>query len=346
MDSLDAHDRRILFELDRNSRQSIADLARLLRLNRDRIVYRIKQLERGGVIKSYTTAINPAKLGLFVYKTYLRTERNDSRLSELSAHLGEHPRVHWFAECDGKWDMMFSIYASNPFEFYAVLEEILFEFSDIIVSFNIYTIIDAWCFRKSYLVGIGTDSYFFGGPPDVYKIDEIDRAVLRALSRDSRQSKLEIAETLRVSGTLIKQRIDRLEDSGVISGYPLGIDLSVLGLSFFKAQLHFGSYDRHSAQLLLDFCKTHPHITYFISQIGDCTTEIELEVESFAHFSDILADIRQRFSRFVRSIDSVMIRKQLIKWDSFLGDEGGSPRAGGSSARQRAKRSAAQGGGR
>ena len=58
---LDQKDSRILFELDRNSRQSIHDLAATTKLSRDVVSYRIGRLERTGVIQKYITIIDYGK---------------------------------------------------------------------------------------------------------------------------------------------------------------------------------------------------------------------------------------------------------------------------------------------
>ncbi|WKZ56412.1 MAG: winged helix-turn-helix transcriptional regulator [Bdellovibrionota bacterium] len=318
--ALDAVDKRILYELDLNSRQPVSDLARKLGLNRDRIVYRIKQMQKQGVIRGFSTIINPTKLGLFVFKTYLRLERDEKRIQVLVRHLRDHPKVHWLAECDGAWDIMFSIYAANPYEFHNLQQQVLHQFGDIIAVVKSYAVIDAWCFRRGYLMGVSSDPVLFGGEPAAHQLDSLDRAILRILSTDSRSTKKEIADQLKVSSMLVKYRIDRLEDLGIISGYSLDIDLDLLGISFFKAQLHLDAYDRSSAELLLEYCRSHPDITYLIRQIGDCALEIEVEASGYQHFSQIVADVRQRFSSIIREVDTVLIRSHQFKWAPYSDD--------------------------
>lgn len=315
--TLDAVDRRILYELDLNSRQPVADLARKLGLNRDRIVYRIRQMQKAGVIRGFATIINPTKLGLFVFKTYLRLERDEKRIAAMMKHLHGHPNVHWLAECDGAWDVMFSIYAPNPFEFHLLQQEVLHQFGDIIAVVKSYAVIDAWCFRRGYLLGVSSDPFLFGGEPAMHSLDGLDKAILRILSTDSRTTKREISEQLQVSAMVVTYRIDKLESLGVISGYPLDINLDALGMSFFKAQLHLDAYDRRSSEQLIEYCRSNPNITFLIRQIGDCAVEIEAEAEDYQHFTQIVSEIRQRFSQVVREVDTVLIRRNSFKWSPF-----------------------------
>ena len=325
MATLDAVDRRILYELDLNARQSIADLSRKLRLKRDRIAYRIKKLQADGILRGFTVALNTYKLGLYVYKTYLRLERNEKRLAEFFESLAKHPKISWVAETEGKFDLIFAVYARNPVEFHAIQEEMLFEFSDIILHFSVFTIVDAWIYRKSYLVGLGTEAVFFGGAPGEDKLDNIDLAILRLLSKDSRLTLTDLASSLSLGQMVVKYRIDKLEERGIITGYPIDIDTAALNMLLFKVQFSFGSYDRHSEAQLLEYCKTNPNVTFFIRQIGECMVELELEVESYQHLNQIVTDLRQRFSRFIRDIETIYIKKQIYKWVPFVSLETGEP---------------------
>lgn len=52
-------------------------------------------------------------------------------------------------------------------------------------------------------------------------IDEKDQTLLSALSQNARKSVSELARELGLSRTTVKHRLERLESSGVISGYGL-----------------------------------------------------------------------------------------------------------------------------
>lgn len=309
---LDSFDKAILYELDLNSSQSVAELGKRLGVSRDKILYRMKRLQSDGIIEGFTAAIDTQKLGLFVYKTYLRIERNEKRVDALIKFLLEHPFTSYVAELDGAWDINFAVYARNPASFYKIQNEVLLEFSDIIKNFSVYTIVEAYKFPKSYLVGVGTASMFFGG--SAVSCDELDYQILHRLSLDSRTAKVELADSLGVSSMAIKYRVDRLEREKVIVGYPVAVNLEKLGLLHFKLQLHFGAYDKHSEEQLLEFCKATPNFVWFIRQIGDCMIEVEVEVEDFRKLGDLIASLKKHFSKFLRDVETLHIRKERFKW--------------------------------
>jgi Lrp/AsnC family transcriptional regulator of ectoine degradation len=61
------------------------------------------------------------------------------------------------------------------------------------------------------------------------KLDKIDVRILGALQRDGRMTKLNLAAKVNLSAAACWERLRRLEEAGVISGYSAGIDAAKLG---------------------------------------------------------------------------------------------------------------------
>ncbi|RRJ31473.1 Lrp/AsnC family transcriptional regulator [Halocatena pleomorpha] len=62
-------------------------------------------------------------------------------------------------------------------------------------------------------------------PETDYRIDDIDRCILYALMQDGRKTTATaIAETVNVSGATVRNRIQNLEEQGIIRGYTAHID--------------------------------------------------------------------------------------------------------------------------
>jgi len=61
-------------------------------------------------------------------------------------------------------------------------------------------------------------------------LDDVDRCILYSLQQDARRmSANTIAERLDVSARTVRNRIDKLEESGVINGYRLDVDYEIAG---------------------------------------------------------------------------------------------------------------------
>jgi Lrp/AsnC family leucine-responsive transcriptional regulator len=61
-------------------------------------------------------------------------------------------------------------------------------------------------------------------------VEEIDRAIVAALSADGRLSYTDLAERVGLSVSAVHQRVRRLEQRGVIRGYTARIDYEAIGL--------------------------------------------------------------------------------------------------------------------
>ena len=63
------------------------------------------------------------------------------------------------------------------------------------------------------------------------ELDEFDRRILAALSRNARASNLELEAEVKLSHSAISRRITRLETAGIIEGYGARINQAKVGLT-------------------------------------------------------------------------------------------------------------------
>ena len=61
-------------------------------------------------------------------------------------------------------------------------------------------------------------------------LDDVDRRLLASLTEDARASAAELARRVGMSAPAVRERIARLEETGVIRGYRLDVDPAALGL--------------------------------------------------------------------------------------------------------------------
>jgi len=64
------------------------------------------------------------------------------------------------------------------------------------------------------------------------KLDDTDHRILRELSRDARQSNLQLAERVGLSPSACLRRVQALERSGVVRGYRAVLDPAAMGIGF------------------------------------------------------------------------------------------------------------------
>ena len=92
--ALDAHDTRILLELQADARLSMAELGRRVHLSQPAVTERVRKLESAGVISGYRATVNLAALGYGI-RALMRVGRTDyPRMVKLVEDTPEVIRCH------------------------------------------------------------------------------------------------------------------------------------------------------------------------------------------------------------------------------------------------------------
>jgi Lrp/AsnC family transcriptional regulator, leucine-responsive regulatory protein len=99
---LDAHDTRILAEVQADGRISIAELSRRVHLSQPAVSDRLRKLESSGVITGYRATVNLAALGYGI-RALVRVGRTD--FERMTAVLAQMPEVvnAWNVTGEDSW---------------------------------------------------------------------------------------------------------------------------------------------------------------------------------------------------------------------------------------------------
>lgn len=66
-----------------------------------------------------------------------------------------------------------------------------------------------------------------------YQLDDVDKELLALLQENARYAATELAERVGVSDNTVHNRIQRLEEAGVITGYSTALDFDRMGLDLY-----------------------------------------------------------------------------------------------------------------
>lgn len=89
---VDSVDRALLAELQRDGRQSLAELARTVHMSGSAVAERVRRLEEAGVIAGYRALVDPERLGYGIL-AFLRLRYPSSVYGPLHELLAETPEV-------------------------------------------------------------------------------------------------------------------------------------------------------------------------------------------------------------------------------------------------------------
>ena len=120
------------------------------------------------------------------------------------------------------------------------------------------------------------------------KLDQIDRAILRALQRDASQSQRELADEVGLSQNACWRRLKLLQDSGLITGQTLRLNAAQLGLGLTVFVMVRTRH--HSKDWLAIFRRevtNIPHVIDFYRIAGDYDYMLKIVAEDMNAFDQI-----------------------------------------------------------
>lgn len=138
--SLDDVDKIILRLLSTNARIEYSSLSQKLDMPATTISYRIKNLEKAGIIQGYTTSIDYQKLGWEFYNLQLKSKNYDKK--KFLEFIKTHKKIIFYYEYLGheNWDIDLGIIAKNSDDLRKVILEIKQYFGEEISMENMYLV--------------------------------------------------------------------------------------------------------------------------------------------------------------------------------------------------------------
>jgi len=313
MIDLDLTDRRILYELDLNARIPVTKLARKLRLSREKVNYRIGNLLKKGIVRKFVTMIDPTKLGYSVYKMFFKFQGlNKEKEKEMINYLTNNNYVYWIASARGKWDLNITLFAKDINHLDEILLEFFSKYGKYIFEQEFNTTLNVGIMSKDWLLAeqkLKSKIVFFAGKIEDYKIDKTDIELLRVLANNARMSATELAVKINSSERIVIYRMKNLEKLGIILGYSTSLNLEVLEMQFFKANVSFNFLSKQDKEKVVDYCRNHPNIGFLIFCVGSWPLELEFIVKDNREFYEIMEDFRQRFPE-MKGYDTMIFPKE------------------------------------
>ncbi|NEC27137.1 Lrp/AsnC family transcriptional regulator [Streptomyces sp. SID8111] len=139
--------------------------------------------------------------------------------------------------------------------------------------------------------------------------DELDRKIVNALMANARTSFSEIGAAVGLSSTAVKRRVDRLRETGVITGFTATVEPSALG---WRTEAYVEVYCEGAAppRRLAEVVRNHPEIAAAMTVTGGADALLHVRARDVEHFEEVLERIRAE--PFVRKTISVMVLSHLI----------------------------------
>ena len=141
-----------------------------------------------------------------------------------------------------------------------------------------------------------------------YQLDQLDVALVAALTEHPRAGVLELSRITKVARATVQSRLQRMEDAGVITGYGPDISLSAAGhpvLAFVTLEIAQGALDRVTEEL-----ESLPQVLEAFVTSGSADVLCKIAATSHEDLQDTLLHISKSGS-VVRST-SVIVLSELV----------------------------------
>jgi len=304
MEKLDLKDRKILYQLDLNCRQSNSQIGKKVGLSKQVVDYRIKRMEDIDIIKRYWTNIDSYKLGYEVYRYYIVFQNVDSRIkSEIIEYFANYGNMWVVDSAKGIYDLVLVIWVKNILKFYKFWDNANEKYGDYFAEkiFSIY--LQASVFPLTYLLldkfdKTDRDKYEQKVGGETAKIDYMDYRILSELAENARISLVELAETLQSSSQNISYRVKNLIKKGVIQGFKLGIDTKKIGYEHFKVDIWLKEPSKR--RKIWNYIKYNPYVTFINTSAGYADIEIEFNIEDLDKLLQTIENISSEFPGVIR----------------------------------------------
>jgi DNA-binding Lrp family transcriptional regulator len=316
MDKLDLKDKKILYHLDLDARQNDSQISRKVGLSRDAVKYRIDKLLKEGYIHYFITLINSMKLGFNWYRTFFKFQNlSVEKEEEIIGWLKE--KASWITKVEGFWDLNTGIFVKNVYEYRDLINQFLVKYGKYIDKYDIAIVTREWIYHHDYLLNKKQKTttpqlmgYNEGIDYKIEKIDKIDHKILSILLKNARMKTIDIAEKIKSTEMVVRYRIKKLIEKGVILGFRPFLDVHKLGYTYFKAHFTLQNLTSEKKKKLFDYIHSHPNTIHTTELVGGADLETEFQVKNNEEFYKYIKEIRLKFGPIISDYEFMQYTKE------------------------------------
>jgi DNA-binding Lrp family transcriptional regulator len=303
---------RILAALALDARATFSDIAQRLGLSRQQVKYHFDQLEAQGVIEGCYAILNVVRLGYLYHRVLIRLSNVTPETErEILEYFAGHPRVGWVIEQQGAWQVALAIWTRSMSEFELTLDEMLSHVGPYVADKRISFSARMYHLKKNYLTGeLDDTALLVGGDLAEVALDELDYEILGILTKHARKSYREIGLALGASPKVVKYRMQRMLDTGVILGFDVKLNHRALGFTEYKVFLELANISTRSVERLIDHLRTLVPTICIAKSIGISDLEFEAMVRSDGELHAILRDLRYAFPDLIRAESFLVVSRE------------------------------------
>jgi DNA-binding Lrp family transcriptional regulator len=305
VEKLDSVDKRLLVELDIDSRSSASQIGKKLKISKNTVNYRINRMIKLNIIQGYYAVIDTVKLGYYNFRIYFRIRATNKQKEEFISELVNERRIWWVARISSPWDVAIILLAKNLHEAKQIANKVIDKHSDIIQQYHFVSYVELRHFPKTYLAETEIRPSFTLGTEKTIEVNELETKILRELSKDARIGTVSLAKKLGSTPMIVKYAIKKLIKSKVILGFRILVDYDKIGYEYYWVHLNVSS----KRKAISAFVQSLPNTVYFDETIGGWNIDFALHIAKDDKIENWMNKINEKFGDSITEHHSLRVIK-------------------------------------
>ncbi len=304
---MDKTDRKILYAIAENARESRNVLAKRVGISRETFDYRVKKLEEEKIINGYQARIN---LSNFTYSSYLLLIQASGGLKEIEKQIALKMKndvmTHYIGRIGGNYDFLISFSIKEQSELLKYISKINLIFGKHKTKMTILTMIEE---SKDSFQNIFAEKDELNNIVSRQKIlknieiDKIDRQILISLGSDGRMYSPKIASKIDLTEVATRKRIKNLVDKKIILNFRAMIDFTKVGLQTTNIFFKINTASEIAEKKLKNVLQTDNKIYYACRLVGEYDYIIGMVSKDNKELNEYISKLREEFTDTITDIN-------------------------------------------
>ena len=320
---IDLKDRRILFELDKNSRQSMRQISKKVGLSKNAVFTRIEKLRKIGIIKNFYTVINPYLFGFSAIAICSKYIYADLSIKQNILDFFVDFENSWYvSSAEGHYDIITTVWVKDIERFLAYYNQFLNKYGKYLKRVDFRIFFQAEHYPSCYLLGEKShgknrDKIAMIGPGKRVEIDKTDIRILQILSFSARISLTDIAKRINCNIRTVRNRINTLTTEGVIQAFRVGIDEKKIGFKYVNVDVYLG--DPGEKKKVLKYVRSHPCLLEIFKSVNPVDLQLVFCVKNVENVHRIMHNLSNMFPLVIKDYEFIY-KAGLYKWNWIPGE--------------------------
>ncbi|MEI7719154.1 MAG: winged helix-turn-helix transcriptional regulator [archaeon] len=319
MIELDSKDKKIIHFLSLNARDSDSRISKEVGLSRAAVTYRIKRLEKTGVITKYVSWINTFELGHNNFHVYLKLKNfSADKQNKIIKIIKENPNIKWMVSIGWPYDLFFVMSAKDLRDLDIKLKELYSNFEEDILSTKIHivdSIIKDIPPFFSELVKFPQQQLIKPLKKSV-KLDTTDVNILNIISENARMNVTEIAHMLKkktkeITPEAVSYRLKKMKKIGILKKFSADLDYRKLGFHWFMLIFKFNKVTENLDKKIRTAFMNRDKIRY-IDKTIDHRIRFQILANTLEEVNEEITNIRGTFENHIEEFEVLPLFEQHV----------------------------------